>query len=64
MRGSHWRDVSLSMLAPPKATGGQDDHNAMATGVGNRRAARELAFRFLFDSFILLKSRRPCEPPA
>jgi hypothetical protein len=37
----------------------------MATGVGNRRAAGELAFRFLFDSFILLKGGRPFfEPPA
>src|SRR4029453_3188064 len=37
---------------------------ATATGVGNRRAAGELAFRFLFDSFILLKNGRPVfEPP-
>ena len=37
----------------------------MATGVGNRRAAGELAFRFLFDSFIWLKGGRPVfEPPA
>ena len=37
----------------------------MATGVGNCRAAGKLAFRFLFDSFILLKNGRPVfEPPA
>ncbi|CEF49339.1 unnamed protein product [uncultured bacterium] len=30
---NHWRDVSLSMLGPPKATGGQDDHK----GHGHRR---------------------------
>jgi len=36
----------------------------MATGVGNRRAAGELAFRFSLDSFILLKNGRPVfEPP-
>ena len=36
----------------------------MATGVGNCRAADKLAFRFLFDSFILLKNGRPVfEPP-
>jgi hypothetical protein len=30
----------------------------MATGVGNRRAAGELAFRFLVDSFTWFKGGR------
>jgi hypothetical protein len=53
------------MLAPPKATGGQDEHN----GHGHRRwkspGSRRVGISFLVHSFMLLKNGRPVfEPPA